>query len=111
MIFYFDEEDENACFDPSGLDTFGEVPCVFSIVQPLHDGNYRYGRNFFFLAFDLFLIFFRIGFCQKRNILQHGPLNPQASLSAEATRDIVLTKSTLSNSFFFSNSLSVQWIN
>jgi len=83
MLFYFDEPDPSVLFDPSGIDTFGEVPCLFTIVQPFNDGTYR------------------VGFCSKKNIPDYGPPSPSILYQYVEVKNHVLTK--LYNGLVLSN--------
>lgn len=42
VMFFLDEPDTSVKFPLSGLDTFGEVPQVFAVIQPCGEtGNFR----------------------------------------------------------------------
>jgi len=75
MIFYFDEDPKTVQFDPSGIDTFGEVPCVFAVVQPAAGGK-----------------FFKTGFLTKKNLYDHTPRSPSFLQAFEETKNLVLTR-------------------
>jgi hypothetical protein len=42
MIYYFDSTNEKCQFDLSGIDTFGEVPQVFTVIQPSPHNNFEF---------------------------------------------------------------------
>lgn len=79
MVYYFDSGDTDPLptFNLAGIDSFGEVPQVFVVVQPSHD----YTK-------------YRIGFFSKKNITRHAPYVPfeKTFFSLEETKTLVLTK-------------------
>jgi len=58
VIFYFDADPPVAQFDCSEIDSLGEVPQVFAVVQPSNFGE-----------------LFRTSFFSKKNVLSHKPFN------------------------------------
>ncbi len=62
-------------FDCSGIETLGEVPCVFAVVQPNQKGT-----------------LFSIAFFSKKTILPHSPPPPITPLPLEQAGQLVLTK-------------------
>eukprot|EP01127_Copromyxa_protea_P009619 TRINITY_DN2281_c0_g1_i3.p1 TRINITY_DN2281_c0_g1~~TRINITY_DN2281_c0_g1_i3.p1 ORF type:complete len:1014 (-),score=165.02 TRINITY_DN2281_c0_g1_i3:10-3051(-) len=75
MLFFFDEPDTSATFSLAGLDSFGDVPHVYAVIQPCgNTGN------------------FRTAFFSKSNIDVHNPCTPQGALNDRTTKAIVLTK-------------------
>lgn len=77
MLFYFDEPLSEK-FDPSGIDTFGEVPCVFAVVQP--DKKKSEQEQY------------QVGFCSKINITSHTPQSPAGTQNFDDTVQATLTK-------------------
>lgn len=75
-LIYFDADPNEIQFDPSGLSSFGEVPQIFAIVQPLTASP----------------PYFKVGFCSKSNIPSFNPTAPSEALSQTLTKGFILVK-------------------
>lgn len=89
VLFFLDDPDTSVKFSLSGLDTFGEVPQVFAVVQPI--GTTGTFRCVFVLTAAANRSP-RAGFCSKNNIEPHNPCTPAGVLNDRTTKAIVLTK-------------------
>jgi len=78
LVFFFDEPYDvpnPAKFDCSGIDTFGEVPCVFAVAQPNSDGTN-----------------FNVAFFSKKAILKTLPDSPSTPQNLAQTKQYIFTK-------------------
>lgn len=73
ILIYFDAP-EPTQFNPSGVDTFGEVPVIFNVIQPISETQYK------------------LGFCYKRNITVFGPNPPRDPVDIKGAKEFLLTK-------------------
>eukprot|EP01125_Pyxidicula_operculata_P013171 TRINITY_DN4359_c0_g1_i1.p1 TRINITY_DN4359_c0_g1~~TRINITY_DN4359_c0_g1_i1.p1 ORF type:complete len:863 (+),score=119.93 TRINITY_DN4359_c0_g1_i1:245-2590(+) len=69
-LFYLEE---NATFDPREIDTFGEVPQIFLVVQPVMDK-------------------YKLGFFTKKNIPPYLPNVPSQLVTFQEAQTFILTK-------------------